>query len=50
MSYADAKAMATTAIPVIDMASLHEGTIGGARHVAKPSASSMCAITALRGT
>ena len=35
MSYADAKAMATTAIPVIDMASLHEGTVGGARHVAR---------------
>ena len=35
MSYADAKPMATTAIPVIDMASLHEGTVGGARHVAR---------------
>jgi isopenicillin N synthase-like dioxygenase len=35
MSYADAKAMATTAIPVIDMATLHEGTVGGARHVGR---------------
>jgi isopenicillin N synthase-like dioxygenase len=34
MSYADAKAIATTAIPVIDMTSLHEGTVDGARQVA----------------
>ena len=27
MSYADAKAIAPTAIPIIDMASLHEGTV-----------------------
>lgn len=35
MSYADAKAIAKNAIPVIDMAPLHEGTIEGARHVAR---------------
>ena len=35
MSYADAKAIATNAIPVIDMAPLHEGTVDGARHVAR---------------
>ena len=35
MSYADAKAIATTAIPVIDMAILYEGTVGGARHAAR---------------
>jgi len=35
MSYADAKAIAKSAIPVIDMAPLHDGTIDGARHVAR---------------
>lgn len=35
MSYAEAKAIAPTAIPVIDMASLHEGTVGSARHIAR---------------
>ena len=35
MSYAGAKAIETTAIPVIDMASLHEGTAGGAQRVAR---------------
>jgi isopenicillin N synthase-like dioxygenase len=35
MSYTDAKAIAKNAIPVIDMAPLHEGTIDGARHVAR---------------
>ena len=35
MSYADAAAIAKNAIPVIDMAPLHDGTIDGARHVAR---------------
>jgi isopenicillin N synthase-like dioxygenase len=35
MSYADAKAIAPTAIPIIDIASLHEGTASGARDIAR---------------
>ena len=35
MNYADAKTIARTAIPVIDMAPLREGTVEGARHVAR---------------
>ena len=35
MSYADANAIAKDTIPVIDMAPLHDGTIDGARHVAR---------------
>ena len=35
MSYADAKRIAATAIPVIDMASLRDGTVGGARHIGR---------------
>ena len=35
MSYAGAKAIAATAIPVIDIGSLHQGTVSGARHIAR---------------
>jgi isopenicillin N synthase-like dioxygenase len=35
MSYADAKAIAKTAIPVIDIASLNQGTVGGAQHIGR---------------
>jgi len=35
MSYADANAIAKSAIPVIDMAPLHDGTVAGARQVAR---------------
>jgi isopenicillin N synthase-like dioxygenase len=35
MSYADAKTIASTAIPIIDIGSLDQGTVTGARHVGR---------------